>query len=137
MDLHIKSGEIVALCGPSGGGKLPLVPFSLMVWILETSIESLRRNIGLVSQDTDPSILILDEAFPALDSKSELLVRQALQRLMQNRTVLVIAHRLETVLMAERVFLLEDGYYGGSSLLSFERPEWRTSIDDFNNMMFI
>ncbi|CAN4117302.1 unnamed protein product [Withania somnifera] len=58
----------------------------------------------------DPSILILDEATSALDSKSELLVRQALQRLMQNRTVLVIAHCLETVLMAERVFLLEDGY---------------------------
>lgn len=57
----------------------------------------------------NPSILILDEATSALDSKSELLVRQALQRLMQNRTVLVIAHRLETVLMAERIFLLEDG----------------------------
>lgn len=58
----------------------------------------------------DPSILILDEATSALDSKSELLVRRALQHLMQNRTVLVIAHRLETVLMAERVFLLDDGY---------------------------
>ncbi|XP_059668709.1 ABC transporter B family member 29, chloroplastic isoform X2 [Cornus florida] len=57
----------------------------------------------------NPSILILDEATSALDSRSEFLVRQALQRLMENRTVLVIAHRLETVLMAERVLLLNDG----------------------------
>ncbi|XP_060201180.1 ABC transporter B family member 29, chloroplastic isoform X3 [Lycium barbarum] len=195
MDMHIKSGEIVALCGPSGGGKTTLVKLLLRLYdplqgsilidgldIRGIRIESLRRNIGLVSQDTtlfsgtvaenigyrdrmtgidmervklaartasaeefvealplsyetnvgprgsifsggqkqriaiaralyqNPSILILDEATSALDSKSELLVRQALQRLMQNRTVLVIAHRLETVLMAERVFLLQDGY---------------------------
>lgn len=195
MDLHIKSGEIVALCGPSGGGKTTLVKLLLRLYdplqgsilidgfdIRGIRVESLRKNIGLVSQDTtlfsgsvaenigyrdrmtgidmekvklaartasagefiealplsyetnvgprgsifsggqkqriaiaralyqDPSILILDEATSALDSKSELLVRQALQRLMQNRTVLVIAHRLETVLMAERVFLLEDGH---------------------------
>ncbi|KAF7149050.1 hypothetical protein RHSIM_Rhsim03G0074500 [Rhododendron simsii] len=55
------------------------------------------------------SILILDEATSALDSRSEQLVRQAVQRLMEDRTVIVIAHRLETVLMAERVFLLDDG----------------------------
>ncbi|CAA2970494.1 ABC transporter B family member 29, chloroplastic [Olea europaea subsp. europaea] len=61
------------------------------------------------AQYQNPSILILDEATSALDSRSELLVRQALQHLMQNRTVLVIAHRLETVLMTERVFLLNDG----------------------------
>ncbi|KAJ9543612.1 hypothetical protein OSB04_023319 [Centaurea solstitialis] len=57
----------------------------------------------------NPSILVLDEATSALDTRSEMLVRQALQRLMKNRTVIVIAHRLETVLMAERVFLLNDG----------------------------
>lgn len=55
------------------------------------------------------SILILDEATSALDSRSELLVRKAVERMMENHTVLVIAHRLETVLMAKRVFLLRDG----------------------------
>lgn len=55
------------------------------------------------------SILIFDEATSALDSRSEQLVRHAVQRLMEDRTVLVIAHRLETVLMAERVLLLDDG----------------------------
>ncbi|OWM82532.1 hypothetical protein CDL15_Pgr002107 [Punica granatum] len=57
----------------------------------------------------DPSVLILDEATSALDSRSELLVRQALQRLTENRTVLVIAHRPETVMMADRVFHLNEG----------------------------
>ncbi|VVB13120.1 unnamed protein product [Arabis nemorensis] len=55
------------------------------------------------------SILILDEATSALDSMSELLVRQALERVMEDHTVIVIAHRLETVMMAQRVFLLDKG----------------------------
>ncbi|XP_076902338.1 ABC transporter B family member 29, chloroplastic-like [Bidens hawaiensis] len=57
----------------------------------------------------NPSILVLDEATSALDTRSEMLVQQALQRLMKDRTVIVIAHRLETVLMAERIFLLNEG----------------------------
>ncbi|XP_043717866.1 ABC transporter B family member 29, chloroplastic [Telopea speciosissima] len=57
----------------------------------------------------NPSILILDEATSALDSGSEILVRKAVERLMGNHTVLVIAHRLETVLMANRIFLLDKG----------------------------
>ncbi|CAN8257222.1 unnamed protein product [Cochlearia groenlandica] len=55
------------------------------------------------------SILILDEATSALDSMSELLVIQALERVMEDHTVIVIAHRLETVMMAQRVFLLDKG----------------------------
>ncbi|CAM8991568.1 unnamed protein product [Rhodiola kirilowii] len=54
------------------------------------------------------SILILDEA-TYLHSQSELLARQALLRLMKDRTVLVIAHKLETVMTADRIFLLVDG----------------------------
>ncbi|OAY73818.1 ABC transporter B family member 29, chloroplastic [Ananas comosus] len=55
------------------------------------------------------SVLVLDEATSALDSRSELLVRQALERVTANRTVLIIAHRLETILMADRVVILEGG----------------------------
>ncbi|XP_022888539.1 ABC transporter B family member 29, chloroplastic isoform X2 [Olea europaea var. sylvestris] len=167
LNLHIKAGETIALVGPSGGGKTTLAKLLLRLYdplfgsilidgidIRNVRLESLRRHVGLVSQDTvtqtanadefiknlpeqfetnvgprgsnfsggqkqrlaiaralcqNPTILILDEATSALDSRSELLVRQALQHLMQNRTVLVIAHRLETVLMTERVFLLNDG----------------------------
>jgi subfamily B ATP-binding cassette protein MsbA len=54
-------------------------------------------------------ILILDEATSALDAESESLVQAALANLMQNRTVLVIAHRLGTIRRANRIAVLEDG----------------------------
>ncbi|XP_059668710.1 ABC transporter B family member 29, chloroplastic isoform X3 [Cornus florida] len=171
LDIHISAGETVALVGPSGGGKTTLVKLLLRLYdpicgcilidnhnIQSIHLESLRRHVGLVSQDItlfsgtvaenigyrdlmakidmervelaaetanaddfikslpeqygtnigtrgsilsggqkqrlaiartvyqNPSILILDEATSALDSRSEFLVRQALQRLMENRT---------------------------------------------------
>lgn len=57
----------------------------------------------------DPPILILDEATSALDAESERLVQEALERLMQNRTTFVIAHRLSTVVRADRIIVLEEG----------------------------
>jgi len=57
----------------------------------------------------DPPILILDEATSALDTESERLVQQAIDRLMQDRTVLVIAHRLATVRDADEIVVLDDG----------------------------
>jgi subfamily B ATP-binding cassette protein MsbA len=57
----------------------------------------------------DPRILILDEATSALDSESELLIQDALKRLMRNRTSVVIAHRLSTVLHADRIVVMEGG----------------------------
>ncbi|KAB2087105.1 hypothetical protein ES319_A04G080000v1 [Gossypium barbadense] len=194
LNLTVRAGETIALVGPSGGGKTTLVKLLLRLYepssgsilidnhnIKSIRLESLRRHVGLVSQDTMlfsrtvaenigyrdlmsnidmekvelaaqianadefirtlpegyrsqigprgsllsggqkqrlaiaravyqvSSILVLDEATSALDSKSELLVRQAVERLMENYTVLVIAHRLETILMADRIFLLQNG----------------------------
>ncbi|XP_012441641.1 ABC transporter B family member 29, chloroplastic isoform X2 [Gossypium raimondii] len=194
LNLTVRAGETIALVGPSGGGKTTLVKLLLRLYepssgsilidnhnIKNIGLESLRRHVGLVSQDTmllpgtvaenigyrdlmsnidmekvelaaqianadefirtlpegyrsqigprgsllsggqkqrlaiaravyqKSSILVLDEATSALDSKSELLVRQAVERLMENYTVLVIAHRLETILMADRIFLLQNG----------------------------
>ncbi|MBN1336189.1 MAG: ABC transporter ATP-binding protein [Deltaproteobacteria bacterium] len=57
----------------------------------------------------DAPILVLDEATSALDSESEALVQEALERLMEHRTVLIIAHRLSTVRRADRILVLEDG----------------------------
>ncbi|XP_004494042.1 ABC transporter B family member 29, chloroplastic [Cicer arietinum] len=194
LNLHIRSGEIVAIVGPSGGGKTTLSKLLLRLYdptsgsilidnqnIQNIRVQSLRRHVGVVSQDItlfsgtvaenigykdlttkidmkrvkrvaqsayadefirklpegyetnigprgstlsggqrqrlaiarafyqNSSILILDEATSALDSRSELLVRQAVERLMENRTVLVISHRLQTVMMAKRIFLLDNG----------------------------
>lgn len=57
----------------------------------------------------NPRILILDEATSALDSESELLVQQALERLMKNRTTLVIAHRLSTIRNATEICVMHEG----------------------------
>jgi subfamily B ATP-binding cassette protein MsbA len=57
----------------------------------------------------NPAILILDEATSALDTESERLVQSAINTLMENRTALVVAHRLSTISRADHILVLEDG----------------------------
>jgi len=58
----------------------------------------------------DPRILLLDEATSSLDNESEGLVQEALDRLMQNRTTVIIAHRMSTIKVAHRIAVLEHGH---------------------------
>ena len=57
----------------------------------------------------DPPVLLLDEATSALDAESERLVQQAVERLMRGRTTIIIAHRLATVLKADRIVVMDHG----------------------------
>jgi len=193
INLEAKPGEVVALVGPSGGGKTTLVhliprfydPTSGQVLIdghdlRDVALRSLRQNIGMVMQESflfagslrdnikygrpdatdeqvvqaaiaanahdfimefpdgyetrvgergarlsggqrqritiarailsDPRILILDEATSDLDSESEALIQDALEKLMEGRTTFIIAHRLSTVTHADKILVIDDGH---------------------------
>jgi ABC-type multidrug transport system fused ATPase/permease subunit len=57
----------------------------------------------------DPRILVLDEATSSVDTHTERIIQQALARLLQGRTAFVIAHRLSTVVNADRIVVIQDG----------------------------
>ncbi len=76
----------------------------------------------------DPKLLLLDEATSALDAESEYHVQQALEELMKNRTTIIIAHRLATILHADSIAVLEQGQLiaqGDHQTLMKENPLYR------------
>jgi ATP-binding cassette, subfamily B, bacterial len=192
FDLTVQPGETIALVGTSGAGKSTILSLLNRFYdvtsgsiaidgidIRDVTLKSLRRQIGIVPQDTilfsghiaqniafgqtnfdikaveaaakianahqfisqlsqgyytyvgekgtalsggqkqriaiaravlfNPQILILDEATSALDSESEALVQEALERVMADRTVFIIAHRLATIRKADRILVIENG----------------------------
>jgi ATP-binding cassette subfamily B protein len=58
---------------------------------------------------TDPKILILDEATSSVDTRTEVLIQQAMQKLMAGRTSFIIAHRLSTIHNADMILVMRDG----------------------------
>lgn len=77
----------------------------------------------------DPNILLMDEATASLDSQSESVVQQALNRLMEGRTTFVIAHRLSTIVNANKILFIENGKITGSGTheeLTTSHPLYRT-----------
>ena len=192
IDFEVNKGEIIALVGPSGGGKSTLVDLIPRFYdpsggsikldgtdIRNVDIKDLRSLMGIVTQETflfnetiknniayglgdypmekiieaakaanahnfvmdmpdgydtvigerglklsggqrqrisiarailkNPPIMIFDEATSALDNESELLVQEAIERMMINRTTFVIAHRLSTIRNATRIMVLDQG----------------------------
>lgn len=192
IDFTLRRGEVVALVGPSGGGKSTLVDllprfydpqsggvFVDGVNVREVTLGSLRSLLGVVTQETflfndtiesnicygvdeyteeelvaaavtanahefisqfpegyqtqignrgvrlsggqrqrlaiarallrNPEILIFDEATSALDTHSERLVQEAIDRLLRNRTALIVAHRLSTIRGADRILVVSEG----------------------------
>ncbi len=192
INFSVKKGDILALVGPSGGGKSTFVdliprfydPTSGRILIdgidiKDLTVESLRAKMGIVTQETflfnttifdniayglkdfpmdkmieaaqmanahnfimempkgyqtiigergiklsggqrqrltiarallkNPDIMIFDEATSALDNESEILVQEAIERLMKNRTTFVIAHRLSTIRNATSILVLDRG----------------------------
>ena len=192
ITVNVKSGEKIALVGPSGGGKSTFVNMIPRFYdvqqgkiyidgidILEVDLYSLRSQIAIVPQEVilfsgsvfsniqygrleatkeevlqaakdanahdfieklekgyntevgerglqlsggqrqriaiarailrDPRILLLDEATSSLDTESELMVKEALNRLMEGRTSFIIAHRLSTIAHCDRIIVLDEG----------------------------
>jgi ABC-type multidrug transport system fused ATPase/permease subunit len=79
----------------------------------------------------NPAILILDEATSSLDAQSEVLVQQALEKLMEGRTSIIIAHRLSTIKKVDRIFVIKEG-----GLAEVGSHDELTSLDGiYNNLL--
>jgi ABC-type multidrug transport system fused ATPase/permease subunit len=116
MSVPIRAGEVVGIVGPSGSGKSTLTKLIQRLYIPEEgqitanlSGEQRQRIAIARALATNPPILIFDEATSALDYESERMIQVNMERIVKNRTVLIIAHRLAAVRNCDRIIGIEDG----------------------------
>lgn len=114
VTLHIKAGEHVAFVGPSGGGKTTLA--SLIARFRDVKEGSIKLSGGERQRISiaraflkDAPIILMDEATASLDVDNESLIQETISRLIQNKTVLIIAHRMRTVDGVDKIVVLRDG----------------------------
>ena len=116
------------------------LPEGYKTWVGERGVNlsgGQRQRIAIARAVLlNPQILILDEATSALDFESEALVQEALERLMEKRTVFIIAHRLSTVRRCDRILVFEQGQIVESGtheeLLALERRYARFYAQQFS-----
>jgi ABC-type bacteriocin/lantibiotic exporter with double-glycine peptidase domain len=116
MSVPIRAGEVVGIVGPSGSGKSTLTKLIQRLYIPEEGQITAnlsggqRQRIAIArALATNPPILIFDEATSALDYESERMIQVNMERIVKNRTVLIIAHRLAAVRNCDRIIGIEDG----------------------------
>lgn len=112
---HANEADIIAACEAAYAMEfIDNLPEGLQTFLGERGVRlsgGQKQRIAIARAIlADRPILLLDEATSALDSHSEQVVQRALEHLMQNRTTLMIAHRLSTVVNADRILVLQSGH---------------------------